>query len=570
MPSLAASSSRPSRARFPRHSFFLLTALSLGGAAAGAQTPLSHTEDAAPVPAGMLRFKVTAGWTRFDQRFGVDSQLPLGADLSTDALGPRQLPRLAPVEFGLRTLTDDSNVRLTLGRLEVRSDARVVTTPLSLEYGLTRRLSVGVLVPVVQTRRTLQVDVNRDTAKAFRANMGFLLASERGNAATQNEAVARAYQTAANQLATRIASCQQNPADPGCAPINANPAGAAAARARAASYATAVTTLGTTAGTALLAPRAGSALADSIEKRRAELNAALQQYLGPGAEAIGSVFLAGSDFAYFDLQGRNRTPGLLQSTLGGGLDSIRTTDRLGIGDVAVGARFMVFDRFQYDTMPRPRLQTRLAVGGVVRFATSMVDSARNLADIPTGDGAGVEVNGALDLITGRLGGTIAGRYIRSFARTVQAPLRGDPEAPYPFPEFGDRQRRAGDVIGLDVTPRYLMSETYSLNGHYGIERVGAPVWDDPVLPVDDVCLGCASPTGSARTQARTAQRIGLGIRYSTVDAYTRRRAAYPVEVSFTHLETVTGDEGLPRSTRDQIQVRLFYQLFRRQAVRPLR
>ena len=32
----------------------------------------------------------------------------------------------------------------------------------------------------------------------------------------------------------------------------------------------------------------------------------------------------------------------------------------------------------------------------------------------------------------------------------------------------------------------------------------------------------------------------------------------PIEVSFTHLETITGDPGVPALTRDQIQLRVFY------------
>ncbi|MFI5256781.1 MAG: hypothetical protein ACHQRK_05910, partial [Gemmatimonadales bacterium] len=61
---------------------------------------------------------------------------------------------------------------------------------------------------------------------------------------------------------------------------------------------------------------------------------------------------------------------------------------------------------------------------------------------------------------------------------------------------------------------------------------------------------------------RTAQRVGLGFRYSTTDAYARGTARFPVEITFTHFETITGDAGLPKSTRDMIQLRLYYRLRR--------
>lgn len=530
---------------------------------AAAQAPLSHTDDAAPVPAGMLRLRVTTAWTRFDQRFAADGRLvPLGADLSTDALGVAQLPRLAPIENGLRTLAGDPQLRLSLGRLDVRSNARIVVTPISLEYGITRRLSVGVQVPIVQTRRVVQARVNEDSTML--ANVGLVPSGTRDAAAAQNRLVADAYRRGADSLAILIAECPANPGAAGCSSVNANPADAAAARQVALEFAAAVTALGVDAASVNLAPRDGSALSESIDAQRLAINQRLQQYLGADAGASSSIFAAQNAFSYLDLQGQRGAPGLLQSDLGGGLDSLGTTDRLGIGDVSVGARLLVFDRFSHDTMPVPAIQTRLVVGGAVRFGTSLPDSAQNLADIAIGDGPGVEVHSAMDLISGRFGGTIAARYVKSFARTVTAPLFGDPDAAFPYPLFGARRRTAGDVVGLDVTPRFLVSNWLALDGHYGIERVGAATYDAPNLELIDPCINCGTLPSVITTTGvtRTSQRVGLGLRYSTVDAYARGRASFPVEVSLTHLETVTGDDGVPKSSRDMIGVALYYRLRR--------
>src|SRR5215204_3219303 len=123
----------------------------------GAQR-LSHTEDAIPIPGGWLRFSVGNAWTRYESRFDSTGAIrSLGDELSTDSLGPRQFPRLAPIEGALQTLTNNPTQRLTFGRLDVRSDARIVTTPFALEYGVTRRITIGVMVPLVQTRRAAQV-----------------------------------------------------------------------------------------------------------------------------------------------------------------------------------------------------------------------------------------------------------------------------------------------------------------------------------------------------------------------------------------------------------------------------
>src|SRR5690349_9350094 len=79
-------------------SCLLLVVASLAAApAVYAQAPLSHTEDAAPLPAGSLRLGITNAWTRYDERFAAPGGTePLSADLSTPALGVAQLPLLAP------------------------------------------------------------------------------------------------------------------------------------------------------------------------------------------------------------------------------------------------------------------------------------------------------------------------------------------------------------------------------------------------------------------------------------------------------------------------------------------
>ncbi len=526
-----------------------------------AQSTLSHTDDAAPLPAGMLRLRVVSAWTRFDARFAAGGgTTPLGSELSSDALGVAQLPRLAPVEAGLRTLTADPATRLSFGRLVVGSNARIVTTPIALDYGVTRRFTVGIVVPIVQTRRVIQAQVNPGGT----ANVGFVPASSRTPAADANLAVVTAYQNAAAGLGALIVTCQQNPGRAGCAPVNANPSDAAEVRALASRYASGVAALGTTPTAVRVAPQANSDLAQVINAQRLALNVRLQQYLGAGAGSPTSVYLTPFAFTYQDLQGTRESPGLLQSDVAGGLDSLHTTDRLGIGDVGLGAQLLVFDRFQHDTTRPTALQTRMLVGATVRFATSRPDSARSLADIPTGEGAGVEVRGAFDLVVGRAGGTVAARFVRSFARTAEASLVGDPESVFPFPVFGLRARRAGDLVGLDLTPRYFINEIFALDAHYGLERIGATAYDAVTVAVTDPCTECVGLASIPTTlaDARTAQRVGFGFRYSTVDAFARGRARYPIELSFAHLETIRGDVGQPKGSRDQIQVRLFYRLRR--------
>jgi hypothetical protein len=314
---------------------------------------------------------------------------------------------------------------------------------------------------------------------------------------------------------------------------------------------------GIAAPTTVVAPLAKGQLATTIETQRAALAAQLAGYL-PGTK-IDTLRTATTEFSYIDLQGRDNTRGLLGSPLGGNLDSLATTERINIGDVEVRARVLLIDHTQRDSLPTRGPQVRLAVGGIFRFNTSRPDTSRNLTDIGTGEGGGAEVRSALDVMAGRVGATIAARYAKSFAREVEVALVGFPTGGFPYPAFGTVSRTAGDVFGLDVTPRVFVGDWLAFEGQYGMERTGAPTFSGAE---ESPCSACVATASSIFPTDATVQRVGFGVRYSTVDSFLRGRARYPVEVSYRHLETITGDVGALKLFRDQLQLRIYYRLRR--------
>ena len=516
-----------------------------------AQLTLTHTEDAAPVPAGTLRFRLTTGWTRYDERFIAGGRRSLTDEVSSDSLGSAQLPYLGPIEQGLRTLSADPSARLSLGKLAAYSDARIVTTPIVFEYGLTRKLSIGVMFPVVQTRRNIAFGINKDSA----ANVGFVPSRQRDSAAKANALVYGGFSKAADSLATLVARCPSSPTAAGCAAVNANAADAAASATLARQFADAVkSALGTDTASTHIAPKTGGTLATEIEAERVIVNARVRKYLGASAGASTSVFTQAIPFSYIDLQGRNGVPGLLQSSVGG-VDSLQTTNKLALGGVTFALQYQVFDHFRSDSITAPHFQSRLAVGGGFKFEKLLQDSARTLGTISSGNGSAVELHSAMDVITGNVGGTAVVRYTKYLPHTVNAPLVGDPESFWPVPVFGSADATAGAVMGLDLTPRILIGSSFALDGHYGFERTGATTYERMTPP--STCAVC-STAATLSTAARNAQRIGFGVRYSTVDAWQRKQLSTPLEVSFTHLQTITGDPGVAALQRDQVQVRLYF------------
>ena len=97
---------------------------------------------------------------------------PLGNSFTFESLGVRQFPGLAAAQSALRTLTGDPTISLNLGQTFATADTRIVTTPFSLSYGVTNRLTIGAMVPLVQTQTNLFVELNPRRAGTANINVG--------------------------------------------------------------------------------------------------------------------------------------------------------------------------------------------------------------------------------------------------------------------------------------------------------------------------------------------------------------------------------------------------------------
>ena len=72
-----------------------------------------------------------------------------------------------------------------------------------------------------------------------------------------------------------------------------------------------------------------------------------------------------------------------------------------------------------------------------------------------------------------------------------------------------------------------------------------------------------STSAAAVRIVRNSSRVGFGFAYSAVARYARGRSTLPLEMSYTHLETITATGGLtPKYHRDQIEFRIYYRLRR--------
>lgn len=545
------------------------------------QRVLGPADDATVVPRGLFRFGVQTTWSRANERFsdglfGRKKGAPerLGIDFDVDSLGPSRWEPLQPLTGALQVLTGKNLVPSTLGQLRVDFDYSSVTTPLSLEYGLTRRLTLGVVVPYVKTRNEVSLNPN---PKRTGGTMGINPALTHTAALAQNLAVAMQLTEAVTQLQSELATCMGSSA-PECSAINADRARATQLAASGAAVASAVSAVyGTKVGEgARYAPVQGSAIQKDIAARLIALSTDFGDFLGtpPGSRAgwvvaqpVGAPLMGLADF----------TTILSDSSFEIGAVPLETVERSHIGDVEFGAKLLLYDGLGAQPPQRPDyrgLKFRLAVGGAYRLGTAQYQSPDDFADIGTGD-AQDDVEGRVfaDVLVGRrFWASFVGKY---GVQKADAQWERIPSAPHaPFPALYRRQyieRDLGDYVAWEFSPRVSLSDALMFTATISAYSKKADSYTGTFsvtdLSGDPITLDASILNAGTE---RTEQRVVAGFTYSTMAAYYRGRAKRPLEVSYVVGQSLGGSGLAIKQFTQAIGLRLYIPLFAAPEARPTR
>jgi len=549
-------------------------------ATAQGQRVLGPTDDATVLPRGVLRIGIVPTWGRANERFadglGVTKKgTPerLGADYDLDSLTPANFEPLRAIGPSLAILTGKASNAASLGRLRVDFDASSVTTPISLEYGITRRVMLGVLVPYVKTRNEVSLIPNPARNEG---TLGLNPAIALAGARAQNLSVFTQLSEATTQLQAALTSCQGSSA-PECAAINADRARAQQLAATGQAVATAVErTYGTMSGVgARFVPVQGSSLHNDVMARLATLSTDFASFLGaPSSRAdwvvarpVGAPLMGLADL----------TAITSDAAYGIGAAPVETVERSHIGDVEVGGKILLYDGLGARPPQRvePRgVKLRLAVGGAYRFGTGQLQSADHFADIGTGD-AQDDLEGRLfaDVLVGRRFWTsVVARYgvqqaDAQFLRITDAPS-------VPFAPGYRRQlvsRDLGDYVAAEISPRYTLTDALMVSASYAFFRKAEDSYTGSFAATD--LAGQAVTLDASVLNAGTArmeQRIVAGFTYSTMHAYYRGRSALPLEVSYMVGQSLRGDGRTTKQFTSAIGFRLYSRLFGSAESRPER
>jgi hypothetical protein len=545
----------------------MLTALVAGGTAALAQPVRGVGDDALTAPKGKLwlQFGTSIGDAR--ERYGITgARERLGAPFSLDSIGISQFPGLTPLQTALRTLTRDAGFSVSLGRSLFSSTSRVQTTPVSMEFGISKRLSLGIVVPIVATRNEAILNLNGSGA---RGNLSYNPLRSADSAAATTAAAANALlvsqlTASRQQLTALIASCSSSPGSNSRCPAILSTGGTL--NSNAAAFADAVTQVyGTQRGRgAAFVPFVGSA-ADSAVLR--SVSALRTQYDSLGITALAQTTLPSRATSSLTRDGLQNS--LADSTLGVYAAPFGTVRKLSVGDIEVGAKYRVFDSFAAspDTARFLPVGTNLrqSLAAVVRLGTGKADESGNFFDVATGDGqTDVELRSFTDVMYGKhFFGTVVARYTLQLPDELNRRITESPSQVFPA-RYRDRlvSRNLGDQIQIELTPRWTLSDFFSFGAQYVFRKKLSDAYAGTfTVPVSESGLSAPLTLDAATLNLQsgaTEQRFGWGLSFSTVAAHARGKAKLPLDIQYFNTRTLSGSGGIvPITIVHQIQVRMY-------------
>jgi hypothetical protein len=415
-----------------RPSVRLLSLLSAAALGLGPRASAQATERTDAPAHGVLRVTFDPVIMAWDARFTDQGRIGLGAALTGDTVGSAHIPALARLEQDVRTVSGISGFVASLGAglFAVHEERR--SYPITAELGLTDRLSVRLMVPIVRVATRTHL-----TLSARTANVG-------ANPLLSTQGASAAYATFFQQFKASLAQLDSNivHGQYGCA---GNPA--CAARDSLNSWQTVYNALyrsalgvGVPGGAGspfmpLDSSAAGKAITAEVDSIEGHL---VSQFAVGG---FASAFLLAPD----TLNPAEVEAVILDSATGFGYRRFPFEDRFryGLGDLELGAKYRFATGHRYAG----------AVEALVRLPTGATDSADDWMGLSIGDHlTGLEAALSQELTLGPLWLNVALRGGHRIPGTRVQRVAPFDAVLVPFAATTALAWAPGDYVGLDVAP----------------------------------------------------------------------------------------------------------------------
>jgi hypothetical protein len=500
-------------------------------ATAGAQLPLLTA------PSGTLRIELGGGFFPTD-RLRVDgASMALGSRL-TGALDARATPLLGQVATDLAAVLGRPASALTLGSLSAVAEQQRGVATLGLGLGISKRLTLSVVVPIVSVRTQLQLRPD-----ATDANVGLNPADlALGNAGgiAQTTAFFTAFDGAITSLTERIA-------DGGYT----DPAQLALAQATL-GEATALRTglyrlLADPARSAAVLPTAtsgdGAALLGAISTLDATLSGSLGSAAIGTTPALPTAVLTTSDL-----------DALLNAPTGFGITSPEDIPPVGLGDVEVALTAEVLRR----GAPGDARWLGAWLRGGARLSTGRAPRPAFLLDQGSGDGQpDLELGGTIEAGRHRLGIRADAVYTMQLSGTVLERPGSRDQLLRPARTESLFSRNPGDLLTVTVQPFFRVVPHLAITGLVQHQRRGTDGldWADPAQAIDGLDLGALVSGTNAN-----ATRVGIGLSYVHDGMSREGILRMPVEAGFSLERTVGSSRGVVTAP---LTTRLVFRVYKR-------
>lgn len=522
------------------------------------------------MPARGARIRIGGLWSSFDSRFAPtvndgSKKSGLFDGYSRENFGVADMPVLEPAETNIRSLSGLGNAfSLSLGALEATGDVSRSVVPFQMDYGITNRLFVTVVVPYVETRSNSRFVLNRGGTGA---TVGVNPARATPSARSSNTAVATQIAASRAALTSEIARCTvATETGGGCDAIRANPTAAQTLLTQTATFSAQLSALYGTATVpgAPVVPISQSAVQKAIEDRLAAFRT---QFIGFNANNLDATTRpVGATLIY----GSTGLQDIAQdSAFGLSHDSLAIGGRAGMGDVDVSATFLWLNTrgaSQFDRLNTNRRAIRSSVTAGWRFGTATGGRSGSPFDLPTGDGANALLaKSTTDFVWNQkfwLSGTV--RYVKPLADNVVTRFPGIDDTTL-FRPFGEvrAQRLLGARTEIEIAPRFGIGRSFALSAAYTMSRL-----DESTLEADadgqQRLVAANITTIGYSTPALTIHSVQFGAAYSTLSAFTRGKSRWPLEIVYSHGLTLAGSGGIvPATSFDRIELRIYTRFPRR-------
>jgi hypothetical protein len=247
------------------------------------------------------------------------------------------------------------------------------------------------------------------------------------------------------------------------------------------------------------------------------------------------------------------------------LDTLFDTSHNGWGNVEAFAKVVWLGEpgQQARLAPRDGVHVRSAIVGGAMLGTGVLIDPTDPFAMGTSDRArSLIARSATDLTVGRhFFASIVGRYEKPLSDDVPVAVRSasDPFARDVVPFVA--QRQLGTRYEIELTPRYQLGRYFALGLQYRYHHGAQDRYTGHLSTnIDGEPVTLDASTLDAGTEL-TEHRVGFGVVYSAVDAYTRHHSRFPFEVTFEHSNVVSISGNRPKDSETMLSVRFFHRFW---------